>query len=292
MVWLVVGGSGQLGTALHEILSKQNVKHMSVGTKELDLTQPIDKGKFHALQLGAIINCAAWTDVERAEDNEEEARLINSFGAKNLAKLSRELEVPFVQISTDYVFSGAQDEPWREDQETNPLSVYGKTKSEGEQEVLSEYSSGSYIIRTAWLYSPWRRNFVKTILQRALNGMPSKVVSDQVGQPTSALDLAEQILLILNRRPSTGIYHGTNSGKASWYELALEIYRLAGMDSNLVTRVTSEVFPTRVLRPRNSVLDHEMWLRAGIPPMRDWRIALASVFPHVLSEVKRELPND
>lgn len=291
MVWLITGGSGQLGRALQECLTRKEVPYAIPDRTELDIAQEIDTKKLERWIPSVIINCAAWTDVEMAEQKLIDAYTINCKGAEKLAVTAKEMQIPFVQISTDYVFSGEQADPWQEDDETSPQSNYGKTKLEGEKAVLDSYPEGSYVIRTAWLYSPWRRNFAKTILMRALQNLPSKVVIDQIGQPTSALDLALQIHLLLTARARFGIYHGTNSGSASWLDFAEEIYRLAGKSMELVSPISSSELKSIVHRPKYSVLGHKNWQKTNLSEMRSWQSALASVFPRIMIEAERELVN-
>ena len=291
MTFIIAGGNGQLGLALQRRFSEKGVAFRALNHQELDITSQDSIARLSNRQPTAIINCAAWTNVDGAESNIERARLVNRDGAKNLSKFSKENQIPFLHISTDYVFAGDQNEPLRINAPTNPESIYGMTKLEGEREVLNTYPEGTYIIRTAWLYSPWRKNFAKTITKRALANSPSQVVSDQIGQPTSALDLAEQISLMLERKPKVGIYHGTNSGIASWFDFAQEIYRLSKSDTALVSPIPTSEFPTPAIRPMYSVLDHSSWREVGIEPMREWKIALESVFPEIQREAERELEN-
>ena len=289
MTWVITGGSGQLGIALHENLQARDISHVALSKSDLDITEFEDLMKIESYKPSLIVNCAAWTNVDGAEDNEEQVRLVNRIGAKNLAITARKIGIPLIHISTDYVFSGKQKKPWRVEDKTNPISIYGQTKREGELEIQAEYPSSSYIVRTAWLYSPWGRNFAKTILARAIKNIPSRVVDDQIGQPTSAVDLAEQLRVLAMSGAPFGVYHATNAGSASWFEFAQEIYRIAGADPNLVTPVSTQDFPTRAKRPIFSVLDNSKWSEVNIDAMQDWRIALGSVFPAILGEVKREL---
>ena len=289
MTFIIAGGKGQLGLALQRRFSEKGVAFRALNHQELDITSQDSIARLSNRQPTDIINCAAWTNVDGAESNIERARLVNRDGVKNLSKFSKGLHIPFLHISTDYVFAGDQNEPLRINAPTNPESIYGKTKLEGEQEVLSAYPEGSYIIRTAWLYSPWRKNFAKTMTKRALTNSPSRVVSDQFGQPTSALDLANQILLILERKPKVGTYHGTNSGIASWFDFAQEIYHLSKADTALVSPIPTSEFDTPAIRPKYSVLDHSTWQEVGLEPMREWKTALKSVFVEIRREVEREL---
>ena len=289
MTWIIVGGNGQLGTALNKELSRSSIEKISLSREEIDITKAEQTERIASLNPSVIVNCAAWTDVDGAESHPSECREINIDGALNLAKISKTLQIPFVQISTDYVFSGFRDTPWTTRDVMNPSSVYGASKAEAEGLIQKLYPEGSCIIRTAWLYSPWRKNFAKTILKRAIQDLPSKVVNDQYGQPTSAIHLARKIIDLFMERTAQGIYHGTNSGVTTWFEFAKEIYRLAGKNPIHVTPVSSEEFPTVAQRPRYSVLSHDMWVSNGVEGMNDWRNALESVFPEIMQVTEREL---
>ena len=291
MTWVITGGGGQLGTALSNLLTEEKIDYHSFRRDQLDITKSDQVAKVENFSPKAIINCAAWTDVDGAESNFAAACEINRDGAQNLALLARELRIPLIHISTDYVFSGESSIPWKESDKTSPVNAYGRSKLEGERAILHCYPEGSYIIRTSWLYSPWQKNFAKTMLLRALQNIPSKVVNDQIGQPTSAIDFARQIYLILTTRVPFGIYHGTNSGQTSWFGFAQEIYRLAGAPLDLVSAVSSSDLPIRTKRPRYSVLGQEKWESFNIPIMRDWQSALESVFPQIIFEAERELRN-
>jgi dTDP-4-dehydrorhamnose reductase len=236
-----------------------------------------------------IINAAAWTDVDGAETNESAASEVNAIGPQNLAIAAKKVGVRMVQVSTDYVFSGASTAPWNEGAEHDPQSVYGSTKSEGEKFVLSELPSASYVVRTAWLYSADRKNFAKTMIKFALNGDGEvRVVNDQVGQPTFAADLARQITNLLISDAPTGIYHGTNSGQTTWFEFAQEIFKLVGADASRVVPVSTSEFPRPAKRPSFSVLGHDNWAKTNVALMRDWRIALTEAMPAIISAVEAE----
>ena len=199
-------------------------------------------------------------------------------------------------VSTDYVFSGISDRPWREDDLRAPVSLYGTTKAAGEVALLSEYSEGSYIFRTAWLYSEWGKNFAKTMVRLALNGDGEvKVVDDQVGQPTLAMDLANQIVDSVIAKLPFGIYHATNSGQGSWFDFAQEIFNLCGdrVLADRVVRTDSSAYVRPAKRPAYSVLGHDAWKNVGVngvavPEMRDWRLALQEAMPAIISAVKAE----
>jgi dTDP-4-dehydrorhamnose reductase len=236
-----------------------------------------------------IINCAAWTDVDAAETHENLASKVNGGGAEKIAVAAKNCGAKLIHISTDYVFSGESKTPWQVADEINPQSAYGRTKADGEGLVLGTYSENSKIVRTAWLYSPWGKNFAKTMTRLALNGDGEvRVVNDQLGQPTSATDLAKQLVELSLSSSPAGIYHGTNSGQATWFEFAQEIFRLSGADVNRVIPVSSSEYLRPAKRPSYSVLSHDSWAATNVKPMRDWRIALAEAVPAIISAVKAQ----
>jgi dTDP-4-dehydrorhamnose reductase len=241
------------------------------------------------IKPNVMINAAAWTDVDGAESNESAAYSVNSLGPQNLAVAASKAGAQLVQISTDYVFSGDASSPWSEKAPHNPQSVYGATKSEGENLVLKTLPSNSYVVRTAWLYSSIGKNFAKTMASLALNEKGQvKVVNDQIGQPTFAGDLAKQIVeLVLSDAPA-GIYHGTNSGQATWFEFAQAIFSIAGADVSRVIPVSTTEFPRPAKRPAYSVLSHDAWAGTSVPEMRNWKMALEEAMPTIISAVKAE----
>ena len=286
MTWLILGGSGQLGIALSEELGSRGIIFRALSHQELDITkEPIVRDLIAELSPSVIINCAAWTDVDGAEANEEIAFLVNSQGVENLAEAAKTCGAKLVQISTDYVFSGHTDEPWKENDLKQPLSAYGRSKASGEDRALVVYSQGTYIVRTAWLYSPWGKNFVKTIARKALENEAVKVVNDQCVQPTSATELANRIVELIRSSSKPGIYHLTNSGKASWFDFAQEIYRLLGKQDSLVEPVSSDVFVRPAPRPSNSTLSNESWNDTGLPPMSNWKSALKEAMPSIILKI-------
>ena len=290
MKWLIVGGGGQLGRAMQTELAEAESEFVSLDQKELDITNEKSvESAFRDIDPDVVINAAAWTNVDEAENSEAEAALTNSYGAGLLAKACSKHSSRFVHISTDYVFSGKSKNPWPEAAILAPTSAYGRTKAEGERLVLDLYPIGSYIIRTGWLYSPWGKNFAKTMVRLALRDENIvEVVSDQVGQPTSALDLAARIRGMIEKGVAVGIYHGTNSGEATWFEFAQSIFGLVGTDSGRVIPVSTSQFQQLAKRPEYSVLGHQGWIEAGMSPMRGWRAALAEALPSIIDVVKLE----
>jgi dTDP-4-dehydrorhamnose reductase len=290
MIWLITGGSGQLGLAFQAELALQGIDFVSVNSHELDITnQQFVEELVESVKPDVIINTAAWTEVDGAETSESAARAVNVIGPQNLAIAASNVEARLVQVSTDYVFSGEGTTPWSENAEHNPQSVYGSTKSEGETFALEAYPTGSYVVRTAWLYSADRKNFAKTMTKLALNGAGEvRVVNDQVGQPTFTGDLAKQIIDLVKSDSPVGTYHGTNRGQATWFEFAQEIFKLAGADVSRVVPVSSSEYPRPAKRPSYSVLSHDAWAKTSVEPLRDWRIALAESMPAIISAVKAE----
>jgi dTDP-4-dehydrorhamnose reductase len=290
MTWLITGGSGQLGVATSQELGERGMLFTTCGSVDLDITQgQIVFDVISQMSPKVIVNCAAWTDVDGAENNELQASKVNGDGAENLALAAKNCGAKLIHVSTDYVFSGDGKSPWQIGDAINPLSAYGRTKADGESRVLEKYPENSSILRTAWLYSPWGTNFAKKMTRLAINGAGEvRVVNDQMGQPTSARDLAKQLIELGISNSPAGIYHGTNSGQVSWFNFAHEIFNLVGADTNRVVPVTSSEHPRLAKRPSYSVLSHESWAKTAVQPMRDWRIALEEAMPAIISAVKAE----
>lgn len=290
MSWLITGGSGQLGIAVSKELDKRGIPFGAWSSKDLDITQSSTVSEaIEKLSPIVIINCAAWTDVDGAESREVDALRVNSDGPENLALAARKSDSKLIHVSTDYVFSGESQAPWQIGDEINPHSAYGRTKAQGESRVLASYPKNSFVVRTAWLYSPWGKNFAKTMTKLALKGDGEvRVVNDQFGQPTSASDLAKQLVELGSSTSPAGIYHGTNSGQATWFEFAQEIFKLSGADIGRVIPVSSTEYPRPAMRPSYSVLSHDAWASTSVKPMRDWRIALVDAMPAIISAVNAE----
>ncbi len=290
MKWLITGGTGQLGLAMQKELLSRGIAFIAANSKELDITEPLIVSQWvDSIKPSVIINTAAWTDVDGAETNQSAARSVNALGPQNLAIAASKIRARLVQVSTDYVFSGARSVPWNENEDHNPQSQYGLTKSEGEKFVQAALPIDSYVVRTAWLYSADGNNFAKTMTNVAMNNTGVvRVVNDQVGQPTFTGDLAKQIIeLVLSGAP-VGTYHGSNSGEATWFEFAQEIFKLAGADVLRVIPVSTSECPSHAKRPLYSVLGHDAWRNTAVPIMRDWRIALAEAMPTIISAIKAQ----
>ena len=290
MFWLITGGSGQLGVAVSRELDKHEMAFVAWSSRDLDITQDSKVSKaIEKLSPKVIINCAAWTDVDAAENHEIEAFRVNSDGPGNLASAAKLCNSKLIHVSTDYVFSGEGQAPWQVADEINPQSAYGRTKALGESRVLAIHPGNTFVVRTSWLYSPWGKNFAKTMTKLAFKGEGEvRVVNDQVGQPTSASDLAKQLVALGLSTSTAGIYHGTNSGQATWFEYAQEIFKLAGADVGRVIPVSSSEYPRPAKRPSYSVLSHDAWGNTSLKPLQDWRIALAEAMPAIISAVKTE----
>jgi dTDP-4-dehydrorhamnose reductase len=287
---LLTGGSGQLGTAIKKELILQGLEFSSPTSTELDICDRSKVNKYlNELRPTIIINCAAWTDVDGAESNPEGAFELNSIGPQNLAISARNYGARFLHISTDYVFSGEGKNEFNVLDKHGPQSIYGKSKSEGEKRALIEYAEGTYIVRTAWLYSETGKNFALKMAKLALKGTDEvRVVNDQIGQPTFAGDLAKQILSLISSKAPVGIYHGTNGGQATWHEFACEIFEQAGADVSRVIPVATLDFPRPANRPKFSVLGHESWGNTSMKPMREWRIALHEAIPGIISAINAQ----
>lgn len=270
---LITGADGQLGRSLQSALRINGVNFLALSRINLDIT---DFSQVREIigNYGAsvVINAAAYTDVEQAEINPIQAFEVNENGARNIAIVSREMNLKLIHVSTDYVFSGKRNLPWKVDSSANPLSVYGRSKLAGEISVRDEWPDNSLIIRTAWLYSEYGQNFYKTILQLANKDKSSiKVVNNQIGQPTNAADLASFIISILALNIPSGCYHVTNSGCASWYDFARYIFELSSADPDRIVPISSEDYTAKAPRPEYSVLDNSKWREFGINPLRNWQ---------------------
>lgn len=289
-MWLIVGANGQLGRCLQDVLLQQSIDFVAATHQDLDIADAHAVSHFFTSHsFNTIINCAAWTAVDDAEDHEVEALRINFEGPKNLATSAANTNARLIHISTDYVFSGDGNTPYTTKTPTVPLNAYGRTKLMGDEAVLRIGKGHFPVIRTAWLYSRYGKNFAKTMAARAIQGLPVRVVDDQIGQPTMAADLARFIVSVTNADTSPPIIHGTNSGQATWFNFAQAIYEILGADASLVSPVTSAEFPTKAKRPSYSVLDHTELIGSSITEMREWLPALRDEIPHIMQHVTSEM---
>ena len=232
-----------------------------------------------------VVNCAAWTDVDGAENNESAAMKINGSAVRDLAAACARLGCILVHLSTDAVFDGAASAPYAEDASTAPINAYGRTKLVGEQAVLREHPQWGYVLRTAWLYGVHGRCFVGNMAARAAQYAPIDVVADQYGQPTWAADVADRIVALIRVRPPAGIYHATNAGQASRWDLARELFTMIGADPERIRPANSERFPCAARRPARAILGHSRWAVAGLPSMRPWQDALRCAVPYLRTSV-------
>jgi dTDP-4-dehydrorhamnose reductase len=272
MRYLITGASGMLGRDLQQVLAGRDVT--ALGRADLDVT---DAAAVAAFVKGhdVVFNCAAYTKVDDAETHEDDAYAVNATGTANLAAASATTGAKFVTISTDYVFDGTATTPYAESLPRDPINAYGRTKAAGEELALERHPDGTYIVRTAWLYGMHGPNFARTMLQLAGSKETWSVVDDQLGQPTWTADLAEQLVALVDADAPAGIYHGTNSGEATWFEFARAVLEESGLDPERITPTDSSSFVRPAARPAYSVLGHSAWLAVGIPEMRPWREALA-----------------
>lgn len=280
---LVTGANGQLGRAIRELSGFSGAHFIftdvsavsELDTVYLDIT---DKGAVELIaqseQVDMFVNCAAYTDVDGAEDDIDMARLLNILAVRNLSEVAEDRGATLIHISTDYIFSGNLSRPLKENDAPNPCSVYGATKLAGENEVARS-GCKSLIIRTSWMYSPFGRNFVKTMSGLMEHKREIRVVNDSVGTPTYAFDLAELILKIIDEGlyVKTGIYHYSDEGIASWYDFAEAIARLRGYTGSVLPVPGCE-YPSRARRPAYSVLDKTLVKRTFNVRIPYWRDSL------------------
>lgn len=270
---LVTGAKGQLGYDVVNELNKRGHTVVGVDIEEMDITDCISVEKcFAASEPDAVVHCAAWTAVDAAESNIEKCRLVNAEGTKNITECTRKYNAKLVYISTDYVFNGEGEKPWKPDDKREPLNIYGLTKYEGE--LAAEEYEKTFIIRIAWVFGKNGNNFVKTVLKLAKTNSVLNFVNDQVGTPTYTFDLAKLIADMLETE-KYGKYHATNDGGyISWYDFVIEILKQKGINNITVNPVTSEMFKTAAKRPHNSRLDKSKLSENGFALLPDWKDAL------------------
>ena len=260
---LITGANGQLGHEMRNVLASDQRFNALITDVAGDDISVLDITNEEAVEriiadnaIAIIINCAAYTAVDAAEDDEATATLLNANAVGILARVAKRHGARMVHISTDYVFDGNGCIPYTEDMPTNPQSAYGRTKLDGERQLLDALGDDAVILRTAWLYSPYGKNFVKTMLTLGKDKPALKVVFDQVGSPTCARDLAHAIVTVITADDwHPGIYHFSNEGVISWYDFTLAIHRLAGITTCDVQPCHSDEFPAKAHRPAYSVLD-------------------------------------
>ncbi len=282
MVVLVTGANGQLGQAIQFVAGNYpNINFVFCSSSDLDITSKENcEFVFNKEKPDFCINAAAYTAVDKAESEPEQAHLINCIGAKNLAESCKNFNAKLIHISTDFVFDGSKNEPYNETDLTSPKAVYGQTKLDGEiaiQEVFDAY----FIIRTSWVYSQFGNNFMKTMLRLASERDSLSVVSDQIGTPTNAVDLAECLLTIITEHSKLktehyGVYNFSNEGQCSWFDFAKKIFELKKISINLQPIPTTS-FPTPAERPKYSVLDKSKIKRVFGVEVSDWEESLKRI---------------
>ena len=291
---LITGASGQLGTEIQRQLKNggsalgpvperlKNATVIATDVNELDITDRDATIAFvRRHQPDTIISCAAFTNVDGCETNPEAAFKVNAIGASNLAQAAERINARLIHVSTDYVFRGEGDKPLDESERIDPKSVYGKTKALGE-EYVKNFCHRYFIVRTAWLYGYAGKNFVKTMVNAGKKFGKLEVVSDQLGNPTNAEDLAHHLLQLAVSH-DYGVYHCTGEGICSWYEFASEIIRLSGVDATVSPCTSAEYsakHPAAADRPAWSALENRMLACTVGNHMRDWKVALADFFAH------------
>ena len=281
---LVIGKNGQLGKSIHKSVTnnEQTDEFVFVGREEIDLSSTDSiTNYFNHNNFDIIINCAAHTAVDKAEEEAVLANQINHLAVAQLAQIAKRQQAKLIHVSTDYVFNGESDKPYTETDATSPINIYGKTKLAGEQALKEIMPTDAIIIRTSWVYSEYGNNFVKTMLRLGKERDELNVVSDQIGSPTYATDLAEVILEIINDKDCqdkdrlTEIYHYSNEGEISWYEFAKEIFELSGIQCS-VSPITTEQYPTPAKRPKNTLMNKDKISHRFDIDILDWRKSLES----------------
>jgi dTDP-4-dehydrorhamnose reductase len=278
---LIAGSGGMLGHALQIVCEGRGWSFMAPVESEFDITSVHDVSRLVAAFAavhpdGALVNAAAYTNVEAAEDDPGLAFRVNRTGARLLAAAAARGGLPFVHVSTDFVFDGTKGEPYTEDDEPNPLSVYGLSKLAGERVVFAA-NPAALVVRTAWVFGPFGANFPTKILKQVSGSIAVTVVNDETGSPTYTLDLAAGILDLLDAG-ARGMFHLAGSGSCTREEMAREILRIAGLDAVKVVPVPASTFPSKAPRPAYSVLDCSKAAALGVT-MPDWRDALARFVP-------------
>ena len=272
---LVTGVKGQLGFDVVNELKKREHEAVGVDIDEMDITDALSvQSVISEINPDAVVHCAAWTAVDAAEDNEDKVRAVNAYGTENIAKECKKLGCKMIYISTDYVFDGQGEIPWKPDcNDYKPLNVYGQTKLEGEiavSSILEKY----FIVRIAWVFGVNGKNFIKTMLNIGKTHGTLRVVNDQIGTPTYTYDLA-RLLVDMAETEKYGYYHATNEGGyISWCEFAKEIFRQAGYTTEVIPVTTEEYGLSKAVRPFNSRLDKSKLVENGFKPLPTWQNAL------------------
>ena len=285
--WLVVGANGMLGHDLMEVAAAAGHEVIGMDLPGIDITSPESvAAALDSAEPDVVVNAAAFTAVDAAEDHEDVALTVNGAGPRVLADaIAQRAGVRLVHLSTDYVFPGDATSPYAEDATPAPRSAYGRTKLAGELSVREVLPDRGFIVRTAWLYGVHGANFVKTMLALEATKPEISVVDDQRGQPTWSRDLAGQIVALMGSTAPAAVYHGTSSGETTWFEFTREIYRILEADPARVQPTTTAAYPRPAPRPAYSVLGHDRWTEVGLSPIREWREALAEALPLIRAEL-------
>lgn len=270
---VVTGANGQLGYDVCKVLSTRNIEYKGVDIADFDITDKMAVQQYmETYRPNAVIHCSAWTAVDKAEDEPQKVEMVNVQGTRNIAEACKAIGAKMLYISTDYVFPGIGEHFYEPQDPTGPLSVYGKTKLDGElavRELLEHF----FIVRISWVFGKNGNNFVKTMLRLAETREEVSVVCDQIGSPTYTADLAP-LLCDMIATDSYGIYHATNEGVCSWAEFAEEIFKVAGKQIRVVP-IATEQYPTKAIRPKNSRMSKECLDKAGFHRLPHWHDALA-----------------
>lgn len=277
---LVTGVNGQLGHDVMNELAKRGYEGVGVDVEEMDITdRDAVERVMREAHVDKVMHCAAWTAVDAAEDQVELCRKVNAVGTENIARMCRELDLPMVYLSTDYVFDGEGERPWEPDDERHPLNVYGQTKYEGELAV-EKYLEKYFIVRIAWVFGINGNNFIKTMLRLSETHDTLTVVDDQIGSPTYTYDLA-RLLVDMLETEKYGRYHATNEGLCSWCDFAKEIFRQAGKKVTVLP-VTSDEYPAKAKRPHNSRMNKDKLEEMGFTRLPSWQDALGRYLKEIM----------
>jgi dTDP-4-dehydrorhamnose reductase len=295
---LVTGKNGQLGWSIYKIVNTNNGNNLSsnefifVGREELDLSENksiINYFDNHD-KFDIIINCAAYTEVDKAEEEQDLANQINHLAVKQLAEIANEQKAKLVHVSTDYVFDGTGGKPYKETDKANPVNVYGKTKLAGEKVLQEIMPTNAMIIRTSWVFSEFGNNFVKTMLKLGKERNELNVVSDQIGSPTYTTDLAGVILEIIDNKDyqdkklSTEIYNYSNKGKVSWYDFTKEIFKIAELGCK-INPITTQQYPVPAQRPKNTLMSKDKIIEKFEVKILDWKESLQACIKNIENKI-------
>ena len=287
---LVTGKNGQLGKSINKVVNSEvetnnnlnSHNFVFVGREELDLNSESNIGHYFdsSDKFDIIINCAAYTAVDKAEEELELANQVNHLAVKQLAEVAKTQQAKLIHISTDYVFDGESDKPYTEADATNPINIYGRTKLAGEKALQETMPTDAIIIRTSWVYSEYGNNFVKTMLRLGKERDELSIVSDQIGSPTYATDLANAILDTMQNKAfkevgqETQVYHYSNAGEISWYEFAKEIFELESIPC-VINPITTDQYPTPAKRPKNTLMGKDKITKTFGVDTRDWKSSIS-----------------